>query len=137
MIPLFAILLLLLILISLSLTTSPTSRTPALYTFVTPPKFDYCKSLFLNLESTQRKHLLLIQNSCMVRMPWHNHITPILKSFHRLKIPEHFHFKVLLLQLPALLPTHLPSLLSQVALPDHPRVTTFSTCITSHLKFSN
>src|SRR6218665_2584526 len=39
-----------------------------------------------------------MQNSlarAVTRMPRHQHITPILKSLHLLKIPERIHFKVL------------------------------------------
>src|SRR6218665_1527866 len=45
----------------------------------------------------------------VTRTPRHHHITPILKSLHWLKIPEHIHFKVPNLQLPPVLPAHLPS----------------------------
>src|SRR6218665_2474104 len=36
-------------------------------------------------------------------------ITPVLKSLHWLKLPERIHFKVPNLQLPAVLPAHIPS----------------------------
>src|SRR6218665_3025198 len=61
-------------------------------------KLDYCNSPFLNLYSTQRQRLQLIQNSYardVTRTPRHHHITPVLKSLHWLKIPERIRFKVL------------------------------------------
>src|SRR6218665_78928 len=67
-------------------------------TSIVHSKLDYCNSLFLNLDSTQIQHLQLIQNSlaqAVTRTPRHHHITPVLKSLHWLKIPEHIHFKVL------------------------------------------
>lgn len=69
-------------------------------TYVAHSNLDYCNSLFHNLESIQLKRLQLIQNSlarAVIRTPKHDHITPILRSLHWLKIPEQIHFKVLLL----------------------------------------
>src|SRR6218665_3593591 len=67
-------------------------------TCIVHSKLDYCNSLFLNLDSTQIQRLQLIQNSlarAVTRTPRHHHITPVLKSLHWLKSPEHIHFKVL------------------------------------------
>src|SRR6218665_3591772 len=67
-------------------------------TSIVHSKLDYCNSLFLNLDSTQIQYLQLIQNSLtrtVTKMTSHHHITPVLKSLHWLKIPEHIHFKVL------------------------------------------
>src|SRR6218665_2191827 len=75
-------------------------------------KLDYCNSLFLNFDSTQIQRLQLIQNSLVrviTRMPRHHHITPVLKSLHWLKIRAHpFKSPDPNLQLPAVLPDHLP-----------------------------
>src|SRR6218665_3527438 len=81
---------------------------------VVPSKLDYCNSLFLNLDSTQIQSLQLIQNSlarAVTRTPRHHHIPPVLKSLklaknpraHPLQSPVHN------LQLPPVLPAHLPS----------------------------
>src|SRR6218665_2403223 len=67
-------------------------------TSIVHSKLDYCNSLFLSLDSTQIHRLQLIKNSlarAVTRAPRHHHITPVLKSLHWLKIPEHIHFKVL------------------------------------------
>src|SRR6218665_4023581 len=77
-------------------------------TSIVHSKLDYCTFLeiFLNLDSTQIQRLQLIQNSlerAVTRTPRHHHITPVLKSLHWLKSP------VPNLQLPPVLPAHLPS----------------------------
>src|SRR6218665_1360659 len=93
-------------------------------------------SLFLNFDSTQIQRLQLIQNSLawsITRMPRMHYLTPILKSLHRLKIPECIHFKVLSLTYNSGTPGSTPSPLtfvnfsqfSQSALPDHPSVSPF------------
>ena len=52
-------------------------------------KIDYCNSLLLNLPATQTNSLQLVLNSAaraVTRTPKFNHVTPILKSLHWLKI---------------------------------------------------
>src|SRR6218665_2964374 len=77
-------------------------------TSIVHSKLDFCTFLeiFLNIDSTQIQRLQLIQNSlerAVTRMPRHHHITPVLKSLHWLESP------VPNLQLPPVLPAHLPS----------------------------
>ena len=55
---------------------------------------------------------LLFKNSlarAVTRVPWHHHITPVLKSLHWLKLPERIYFKVPNLQFLAVFPAHIPS----------------------------
>src|SRR6218665_3269214 len=106
---------------------------------------DYCNSLFLNLDSTQKQHLQLIQNSlarAVTRTPRHHHITPVLKSLHWLKIPERIHFKVLSLTYNSLQSSQQTYLLELFIIQPN-RSTRSSSCftlsrppVTSHLTFS-
>jgi Reverse transcriptase (RNA-dependent DNA polymerase) len=60
-------------------------------------KLDYCNSLFLNLPSCLINRLQLIQNAAaraVSRTKQFDHITPILKSFHWLRIRERILFKI-------------------------------------------
>src|SRR6218665_2330231 len=64
----------------------------------------------------------------VTRTPRHHYITPVLKLFHWLKIPERIHFKILLLKFCRPPNSHTfanssPS--SQAALPDHLFVSPF------------
>ena len=63
--------------------------TSSIATSIVHSKLDYCNSLFLNLDSTQK--LQLIKKSlerAVTRTFRHHHITPVLKSLHWLNIPE-------------------------------------------------
>src|SRR6218665_2908689 len=108
-------------------------------------KLDYCNSLFLSLDSTQIHRLQLIQNSlarAVTRTPRHHHITPVLKSLHRLKIPERIHFIVLSLTYNSLQSSK-PPYLRELFTIQPTRSTRSSSCltlsrppVTSHLMFS-
>jgi hypothetical protein len=68
-------------------------------------KLDYCNSLFLNLPSCLINRLQLIQNAAaraVSRAKRFNHITPVLKSFHWLRIRERVLFKIISLTYNAL-----------------------------------
>ena len=59
---------------------------------------DYCNSLYYSLRRSQLNELQLIQNSLartVVESPRSSHITPVLKSLHRLKINECIECKLL------------------------------------------
>jgi hypothetical protein len=60
-------------------------------------ELDYCTSLFLNLPAHQLDRLQFVLHSAaraVINTPKFHHITPILKSLHRLKISERIHYKV-------------------------------------------
>ena len=81
-------------------------------------KLDYCNSLFLNTTSQNIHRLQLIQNSAaraVTKTPRFQHITPILKSLHWLKIPQRIEYKTLSLTYKLLQynqPTHLRQLIT-------------------------
>jgi hypothetical protein len=61
----------------------------AIATSLIHSKLDYCSSLLLNLPSTQTKHLQLVLNAtagAVIRTPKFHHFSPILISFHWLKL---------------------------------------------------
>src|SRR6218665_1695683 len=115
-------------------------------TFIVHSKLCYCNSLFLSLDSTQVHHLQLIQNSlarAVTRTPRHQHITPVLKSLHWLKIPERIHSKVLSLTYNSLQSSQ-PTYLRELFTIQPTRSTRSSSCltlsrsqVTSDLMFSN
>jgi hypothetical protein len=81
-------------------------------------KLDYCNSLFLNLPAHQLDRLQLVLNSAaraVTNTPKFQHITPILKSLHWLKISERIHYKILSITYKCLLfdkPAYLRNLLT-------------------------
>jgi hypothetical protein len=92
-----------------------TARTIA--TSLVHSKLDYCNSLYYNLPKSQLKRLQAIQNSlarCITRVPRSQHITPVLKSLHWLKVEQRIHYKILSLTYSTLhhnSPVHLRNLL--------------------------
>ena len=61
-------------------------------------KLDYCNSLFLNLPAHQLNRLQLILNSAaraVTKSRRFDHISPVLRSLHWLKIEERIHYKIL------------------------------------------
>src|SRR6218665_2873436 len=63
-------------------------------TSIVHSKLDYCNSLFYSINSSQITRLQTIQNAlarAVTKTPKHHHITPVLKSLHWLKIPQHMH----------------------------------------------
>jgi len=61
-------------------------------------KLDCCNSLYYRLPKFQINHLQHIQNALartVVQAPKFKHITPILKSLHRLKVPEQIEYKII------------------------------------------
>jgi len=65
-------------------------------TSIVHSKLDYCNSLYRNLPNCQLNWLQQIQNSlarAVVKAPKSTHITPILKSLHRLKVNQHIEYR--------------------------------------------
>lgn len=61
-------------------------------------KLDYCNSLYLNLPSSKLNRLQLIQNAAARAVTNHakfDHITPVLKTLHWLKIRERIQYKII------------------------------------------
>ena len=74
---------------ALDLNTAKTIATSLVHS-----RLDYCNSLFLNLPSSELNRLQLILNTAaraITKTPKFHHITPILKSLHRLKINQRIH----------------------------------------------
>ena len=73
------------------------SLSPATYN-VQSPVFDYCNSLYFNLPKTQINRLQHIQISLartVANTPKYSHITPVLESFHWLKIEQRIQYKLI------------------------------------------
>jgi len=95
-------------------------------------KLDYCNSLFLNITTQQLNRLQLIQNSAaraVVKFPKFQHITPILKSFHWLKINQRIQYKILSLTYKSL-QNHQPSTLRDLLTVQQTRSTRSSDVVT-------
>src|SRR6218665_2893905 len=66
-------------------------------TSIVHSKLDYCKSLFYGINSSHSKRMQTIQNAlvrAVTKAPIHHHITPVLKSLHWQKVPQHIHYKI-------------------------------------------
>ena len=106
-------------------------------------KLDYCNSLLLNLPSAPTNRLQLVLNSAaraVTKTPKFHHITPILKSLHRLNINERIQFKGLSLTYKTLSSSRSANLHSL----NHSRSTRSSSLVTlnrpsnpSHLQITN
>jgi len=67
-------------------------------TSIVHSKLDYCNSLYYGLPKFQMNRLQHIQNALVrtiVQAPKLKHITPILKSFHWLKVSERIEYKII------------------------------------------
>jgi len=85
-------------------------------TSIVNSKLDYCNSVYFNIPKSQITRLQQIQNSlarAVVKAPKSCHITPMLRSLHRLKITECIEYKLLSLIYKVLTTTQ----------PPHPRST--------------
>ena len=63
-------------------------------------RLDFCNSSIYNLRNNKIEGLQRIQNQAarmLKRIPWHNHITPVLRELHWLKIHDRIIFFNLLL----------------------------------------
>ena len=81
-----------------TLSTSKTASVIA--TSLVHSKLDYCNSLYLNLPQKQLSRLQLLQNSlarAVTATPKTEHITPVLKSLHWLKLEKRIHYKIIFL----------------------------------------
>ena len=61
---------------------------------------DYCNGILFNLPKNKIERLQRIQNQAarmLKRIPRRNHITPVLKDLHWLRINERIEFKILIL----------------------------------------
>ncbi len=79
-------------------------------------KLDYCNSLYLNLPSFRLNRLQLIQNAAARAISnrcKYEHITPVLKSLHWLKIRERIQYKIISLTYQAI-QTHSPLYLAEL-----------------------
>ena len=67
---------------------------------LTRTTLDYCNGILFNLPKNKIERLQRIQNQAarmLKRIPRHNHITPVLKDLHWLRINERIEFKILIL----------------------------------------
>ena len=87
------------------------STAPTIATSVVHSKLDYCNSRYYKLHTSQLSRLQQIQNSparTVVKAPKSCHITPILRSFHWLRITERIAYKLLSLTYKVLTNTQPP-----------------------------
>ena len=63
-------------------------------------RLDYCNSLLYNVPTHKTDSLQRLQNQCariLTKSPHREHITPVLKSLHWLKIQDRITYKILML----------------------------------------
>ena len=63
-------------------------------------RLDYCNSLLYNVPTHKTDRLQRLQNQCariLTKSPRREHITPVLKSLHWLKIQDRITYKILML----------------------------------------
>ena len=63
-------------------------------------RLDYCNSLLYNVPTHKTDRLQRLQNQCvriLIKSPRREHITPVLKSLHLLKIQDRITYKILML----------------------------------------
>ena len=84
---------------------------------------DYCNGILFNLPKNKIERLQRIQNQAarmLKRIPRRNHITPVLKDLHWLRINERIEFKILILTHRAFYetgPRYLSELIKSITLP--------------------
>ena len=82
-------------------------------------RLDYCNSLLYNVPTHKTDRLQRLQNQCariLTKSPRREHITPVLKTLHWLKIQDRFTYKILMLTYKSyynIAPTYLCELISR------------------------
>ena len=82
-------------------------------------RLDYCNSLLYNVPTHKTDRLQRLQNQCariLTKSPRREHITPVLKSLHWLKIQDRITYKILMLTYKSyynIAPTNLCELISR------------------------
>ena len=82
-------------------------------------RLDYCNFLLYNVPTHKTDRLQRLQNQCariLTKSPRREHITPVLKSFHWLKIQDRITYKILMLTYKSyfnIAPTYLCELISR------------------------
>ena len=82
-------------------------------------QLDYCNSLLYNVPTHKTDRLQRLQNQCariLTKSPRREHITPVLKSLHWLKIQDRITYKILMLTYKSyynIAPTYLCELISR------------------------
>ena len=82
-------------------------------------RLDYCNSLLYNVPTHKTDRLQRLQNQCariLTKSPRREHITPVLKSLHWLKIQDRITYKILMLTYKSyynIAPTYLCELISR------------------------
>ena len=82
-------------------------------------RLDYCNSLLYNVPTHKTDRLQRLQNQCariLTKSPCREHITPVLKSLHWLKIQDRITYKILMLTYKSyynIAPTYLCELISR------------------------
>ena len=82
-------------------------------------RLDYCNSLLYNVPTHKTDRLQRLQNQCarlLTKSPRREHITPVIKSLHWLKIQDRITYKILMLTYKSyynIAPTYLCELISR------------------------